>query len=317
LEDPVPHASTKQLDPPGATAGSVPSHRARLVLLSAAAGVLLAILWSFHFVDTVIGENVADTLLGHPAKETALSGAGAALLFSLVSGLAGTFTACNIAMAASLGPLGQAGGTDRHRGAGVLRTLLRPTGLLLAGMVAVSATYGFVGVLLGDRLPQLSTATAGGVPVRLIQSAVVFGVIGLVLIWLGLAAIGLVRDPFAGHPDRRVLVFGALAGGFLIGRPYPMFNKLFHWAVDNGNPLFGAAAFVLQSLGNVLLVAVIFALIIVVTRGRAVRWLSDPRRAAAVTGTLLIALGVFTVVYWDLRLPARFGSGWFPVMPYN
>jgi hypothetical protein len=37
-------------------------------------------------------------------------------------------------------------------------------------------------VLLGDRLPQLSTATADGVPVRIIQSSVVFGIIGLVLI---------------------------------------------------------------------------------------------------------------------------------------
>ncbi|GIE30600.1 hypothetical protein Ait01nite_036450 [Actinoplanes italicus] len=313
----MPLGPTKQLVPPDTAREAVPQRRTRLVLLSAGAGVLLAILWSFHFVDTVIGENVADTLLGHPAKETALSGAGAALLFSLVSGLAGTFTACNIAMAASLGPLGQAGGSVRHDGAGVLRTLARPTGLLLAGMVAVSGTYGFVGVLLGERLPQLSTATVGGMPVRLIQSAVVFGIIGLVLIWLGLAAIGLVRDPFAAHPARRVVVFGALAGGFLIGRPYPMFNKLFHWAVDNGNPLFGAAAFVLQSIGNVVLVAVIFALIIMVTRGRAVRWLADPRRAAAVTGALLIALGVFTVVYWDLRLPARFGYGWFPMMPYN
>ena len=46
-----------------------------------------------------------------------------------------------------------------------------------------------------------------------------------------------------------VIVF-ALVAGFLIGRPYPLFNKLFHWAVDSGNPLYGAGAFILQSLGN-------------------------------------------------------------------
>jgi hypothetical protein len=74
---------------------------------------------------------------------------------------------------------------------------------------------------------------------------------------------------------------------------------------------------VLQSIGNVLLVSLAFALIVTVTRGRAVRWLSDPVRAAAVTGALLIALGVFTIVYWDLRLPANFGYGWFPTMPYH
>jgi hypothetical protein len=291
--------------------------RLRIVLFSAAAGVLLAVLWSFHFVDSVIGETVADSLLGHSAKEATLSGAAAALIFAMVSGLAGTFTACNIAVAASLGPLGQAGGPARAGGKGIVRSLLRPTGLLTVGMVSVSATYGFVGVLLGDRLPQLSTAMVGTMPVRLIQSAVVFGLIGAVLIWLGLAAIGVVHDPFADHPSRRVVLLGALVGGFLVGRPYPLFNKLFHWAVDSGNPLYGAAAFTLQSIGNVLLVSVIFALVVTVTRGRAVRWLADPAKAAAVTGTLLIALGVFTVVYWDLRLPAHFGYGWFPMMPYN
>jgi hypothetical protein len=287
------------------------------VLLSAVAGLLLAVLWSFHFVDSVIGENVADSLLGQSAKEATLTGAVTALIFAFVSGLAGTLTACNIAMAAALGPLGQAVGPAHGDSRISLRALLRPLGLLTAGMVCISATYGFVGVLLGDRLPQLSTATVGGLPVRLIQSSVVFGLIGLALIWLGLAAVDLVRDPFAHHPAWRVVVFGALIGGFLIGRPYPLFNKLFHWAVDSGNPLYGAAAFVLQSLGNVLLVGVLFAILVTATRGRAVRWLSNPVRAAAVTAVLLIALGVFNIAYWDIRLPANFGYGWFPTAPYN
>jgi hypothetical protein len=26
---------------------------------------------------------------------------------------------------------------------------------------------------------------------------------------------------------------------------------------------------------------------------------------------------VFNIVYWDLRLPANFGYGWFPTMPYR
>ena len=54
------------------------------------------------------------------------------------------------------------------------------------------------------------------------------------------------------------------------------------------------------------------------TRGRFLRWLAEnPRRTSLVSGTLLLALGVFTVVYWDLRVPAIFGVGWFPTMPYN
>ncbi|MBG0566701.1 hypothetical protein [Actinoplanes aureus] len=289
----------------------------RLIVGSVLAGIALSVLWSYHFVDKTIGDNVANTLLGHDAKATAIGGTAAGLLFAFVSGLAGTFTACNIAMVASIGPMTHAGaGATSAAG---LRFMLRPLGLLTLGMVVVSATYGFVGVLLADSLPQLSTATtAGGMPVRLLQSVVVFGVIGLAFAYLGLAVLGRVPDPFAHRPHARVFVLGMLVGAFLIGRPYPLFHKLFQWAADNGNPLYGAGAFVLQSLGNIAIVAVLFVLIVLVTRGGVIRWLAaQPARTIAVTGSLLLALGVFTLVYWTVRVPAIFGYGWFPTMPYN
>ncbi|MET7878058.1 hypothetical protein [Micromonospora profundi] len=291
-----------------------PQRNGVIIAASVAAGVLLAVLWSYEFVDSVIGDNIASGLLGHDAKETAIAGTAAGLIFAFVSGLAGTFTACNIAMIASIGPLSAASSGTSAR----LRLLLRPVAYLTLGMVVVAAVYGFVGVLLGDRLPQLSTETAGGVPVRIIQSSVVFGLIGLALIYLGLAAIKVVPDMFADRPVARVVTLGALIGGFLIGRPYPLFNKLFHWAVDSGNPLYGSAAFVLQSLGNIVVVTALFALLILATRGRFITWLaSDVRRSTVLSAALLIALGVFNVVYWDVRVPAIFGFGWFPTMFYN
>jgi hypothetical protein len=286
------------------------------VAVSVAAGILLAVLWSFTFVDSVIGDNVANTLLGHDAKATTIGGTAAGLLFAFVSGLAGTFTACNIAMAASIGPLSQAG--QATSGGSTARMLLRPVGWMALGMVSVSFAYGFVGVLLGDRLPQLSADTVNGMPVRIIQSSVVFGVIGLALTYIGLAALRILPDVFARRPVARVVTLGMLIGGFLIGRPYPLFNKLFHWAVDTDNPLYGAGAFVLQSVGNILVVTVIFSLLVLGSRGGFLRWLSaSPRRTMIITGSLMIALGVFTVVYWDIRVPAIFGIGWFPTMPYN
>ncbi|MFC7545995.1 hypothetical protein [Plantactinospora sp. GCM10030261] len=320
-------------DGPVAPSRPHPVRRARLIVGSVAAGVTLAVLWSFELVDHVIGDSVANSLLGHDAKATAIGGTVAGLTFALVSGLAGTFTACNIAMAASIGPLSSASARTAGTGADAtaarrasasvagrngLRTLLRPLGWLLLGAVTVSACYGFVGVLLGDRLPQLSTATVGDMPVRLVQSAVVFGVVGLAFCYLGLAVLGVLPDPFARRPVARVVTLGALIGGFLIGRPFPLFTKLFRWAVEEGNPLYGAAAFVLQSVGNILVVAALFAVLIAGSRGRFLRWLTgSPVRAAAISGALLLALGVFTVVYWDIRLPARFGYGWFPTLPYN
>ncbi|MFD7659224.1 hypothetical protein ACFV4N_35055 [Actinosynnema sp. NPDC059797] len=288
--------------------------RGRLIAGSAAAGVLLAVLWSYEFVDHVIGANVAGALLGEDASAMSIAGVASGLAFAFVSGLAGTFTACNIAMAASVGPMGQASGAAP----GSVRPLLRPLGLFTAGVVGVSALYGAVGVLIGPGLPQLSSATVGQVPVRLLQSSVVFGVVGLAFAFLGLASLGVVRDPFRGRPAARVVVLGALVGAFLVGRPYPLFIKLFRSAVESGNPLYGAGAFVLQSLGNVLLAVAVFVVLALVTRGRFLRWFAGGSpRTTAVSAALLIALGVFLLVYWDLRVPSMFGFGWFPTMPYN
>ena len=302
---------------------AIPAHATRsrppvrAALIAVLGGILLAVVWSFELVDSVIGDTVANAALGHDAKATPIAGTAAGLLFAFVSGLAGTFTACNIAMMASVGPLTQASTERSGLARYTVAALLRPVAWMTVGMVTVSAAYGAIGVMLGDRLPQLSTDTVGGMPVRLIQSSVVFGLIGLALAYLGLAALGMLPDLFARRPVARVVTIGALIGGFLIGRPYPLFNKLFHWAVDTGNPLNGALAFVLQSLGNILIVALLFAVIVLATRGRFLRWASDPSRSAVVTGALMLMLGVFTVVYWDLRVPAMFGVGWFPMMPYR
>ena len=285
-----------------------------LIVGSVIAGVLLSVLWSYEFVDHVIGANVADALLGEQAATASIAGTAAGLVFAFVSGLAGTFTACNIAMAASIGPMSEAGGTSPS----AARSLLRPLGFFTAGMVGVSAVYGAVGVLIGPSLPQLSNAVVGTMPVRLVQSAIVFGLVGLAMAYLGLAALGVLPDVFRGRPLARVVVLGALVGAFLIGRPYPMFIKLFRSAVDSGNPLYGAGTFVLQSIGNVLLVAVVFAALALGTKGRFLRWLGGSgRRSTAVSAALLIALGVFLLVYWDVRVPSIFGIGWFPTMPYN
>ncbi len=156
-----------------------------------------------------------------------------------------------------------------------------------------------------------------GLPVRLIQASVVFGLIGLAFIWLGLAALRLLPDPLARleqrFPNARLVVLGALVGGFLIGRPFPLFHKLFTYAAQTHNPLYGAAVFILQSLGNVVVMAVLFALLMLVARGRFARWLTArPARLATVTAVAFIVAGTFTFLYWDVRLPAMFGYGWYP-----
>ncbi|MCP2357805.1 MFS family permease [Nonomuraea thailandensis] len=289
-----------------------PRRRWLLVTLSCLAGFLLTVVWSASFVDTTIGGAVTDTLLGEGAGERPLAGAAAGVVFAFVSGLAGTFTACNIAVFGAVAPMVSEGGQTRR--------LLAPLGWLGAGMTAVSALYGAVVGAVGVAMPQFSTAqnVAGALSPRSIQSMVVFGVIGLAMLYLGLAAIGLVPDPFARAPRARLVFLGALIGGFLIGRPFPLFRHLFRHAAESGNPLYGAAAFTLQSLGNVVLMAVLF-LIVARYGGGLRRWLqAEPGRVAAVTAATLIVAGVFTFLYWDLRLLARREIiPWYPVAPWS
>jgi hypothetical protein len=285
-----------------------------VVVLAVLFGAVLAVAWSSELVDKQIGFSVADSVLGQNAQSTSIAGLAAGSLFAFVSGFAGTLTACNIAVFGALPAVAGAGAGTGAR----LRAALRGFGWLSLGLIGVAAVYGFVAVLIGTSLPQLSTATVGNhMPARLIQSMVVFGLIGLAFGYLGLASFGVLPDPLARHPRTRLVVLGGLIAGFLIGRPYPLFFKLLGYAVHSHNPLYGALVFVLQSLGNVLLMGVLAVLLTLLVGNAGARWLAERRRSAAIAGVALVALGVFLVLYWDVRLPSLFGYGWFPTAPWN
>ncbi|MFF5207194.1 hypothetical protein [Streptosporangium sp. NPDC000396] len=309
---------------PGATStfvsGHFPRRRGLIVLISGLVGFLLTVVWSAEFVDQTIGDNVANTLLGHDAKETPIAGIGAGIVFAFVSGIAGTFTACNIAAFGAVTPmLGNVGSRW-----GRLVHAMKPLAWLSVGMIAVSAVYGAIVGFVGTGMPQFSQAqsVAGTLSPRGIQSMVVFGVIGLVMFYLGLAALGIVPDPFARisrrFPNAPMVFMGVLIGGFLIGRPFGLFRQMFRDAAESGNPLYGAAAFALQSIGNIVIMAVLF-LILASFGGRLQRWLTaKPSRIAVLTASALIIAGVFTFLYWDVRMLARREIiPWYPVAPWS
>lgn len=297
----------------------VPTRRTLIVILSVLGGAVLSMIWSASFVDKVIGGSVATTLLGEDPQGFAFTGTAAGMVFAFVTGVAGTFTACNVAVFGALAPLFGEGEGVRGR----LVSALRPLGWLVVGMVVVSATYGVIAAVVGEGMPQASTAPSGsGLSPRSIQSMVAFGLIGLVMIYLGLAALGVVRDPLrrvaTRFPHARVLLMGALIGGFLVGRPYGLFRQLFRDTAASQDPLYGALAFVLQSVGNILLVAVIFLLLAGLAGGRLHRWFAaKPGRAAVVAGAALLVVGVFTLLYWDVRLLARRDLIWYPMAPWS
>jgi hypothetical protein len=301
--------------------GYFPRWRGLVVLVGVVAGFLLTAVWSAEFVDQTIGDNVANTMLGHDAKETPIGGVLAGIAFAFASGVAGTFTACNIAAFGAVAPML---GSGQGRWARLKRTLT-PLGWLSVGMVAVSAVYGAIVGLVGTSMPQFSTAqsTPGTLSARSIQSMVVFGLIGLVMIYLGLASLGLVPDPFARisrrFPNAPMIFMGVLIGGFLIGRPFGLFRKLFRDAAESGDPFYGAGAFVLQSVGNIVVMTVLFLILTYVIGGRLQRWLAaKPSRITVVIAIALLVAGAFTFLYWDVRLLARREIiPWYPVAPWS
>jgi hypothetical protein len=84
-----------------------------LLLGSVALGLGLAIVWSPSFVDQTIGENGATTILGYSVTARPITGVLMAIGFAFVSGLTGTFTACNVAGLSAMAP-SQPGGNCRQ-----------------------------------------------------------------------------------------------------------------------------------------------------------------------------------------------------------
>ncbi|MFD5093668.1 hypothetical protein ACFWMR_23905 [Amycolatopsis thailandensis] len=288
-------------------------NRRRVVLVSALAGFVLTTVWSAQFVDTVIGGGVTEAVLGKPAQSP-IDGVVTGVVYAFVSGLAGTFTGCNVAVFGAMSPML---GTDGGRWAR-FRATLAPLRLLAAGMIAVSALYGVVVSLVGTKMPQFTgdQAPLGELTARNVQSMLVFGFIGISLTYLGFAQLGYVRDPFSARA--RTVFLGALIGAFLIGRPWVLFRQIFRDAAESGNPLYGAAAFTLQSVGNILVMAILLILVNVAGGGLR-RWLAArPGRIVALTAGALIFTGVFTLFYWDVRmLQFRGILPWYPLAPWT
>lgn len=298
--------------------GYFPRRKAVVLLVSVVVGFLVAYAWSAQTADDRIGMNTANALLGHDANSTPIAGVGSGILFAFVTGFAGSFTACNVACFGAVGPLVGSATTRREKFAAAIK----PIGWMAVGMLPVSAVYGAIVGVVGTRMPQYATKPTKGLSPRSIQSMIAFGTIGLIMVVLGLAALGVVADPLAPVARRfknaPLILMGALVGGFLIGRPYPLFRDMFRSAATHHNPLYGATAFALQSVGNIIVMAVLFLLLSYGLGGRVQRWLTaKPGRTAIVTSVAFIAAGVFTMVYWDVKVLARSGYGWFPTAPWH
>lgn len=282
-----------------------------IVLVSGLLGLMIAILWDPAIADGVIGNPIADTVVGSSAKVVPIDNVFFGVIFAIGAGLGATFTACNCVVFSCIAPL-SAGKTQANLHIGRLLMWMS------IGIIAVTATYGIIGVILGDQLPILSQAVVGNdFPVRLLQSTTIFVSLGVVLVFWGLIALQRVGNPFRNVVQQRPwlmpLFLGVLIGFFTVGRPFGLFRKIFDYSTGTGNAVIGALLIVLQGLSNVVVMALLFLLLLYGTGGRFERWLNrHPLRPATITAIAMIIGGTFFIAYWGLRLPARFGIGWFP-----
>lgn len=101
----------------------------------------------------------------------------------------------------------------------------------------------------------------------------------------------------------------------MIGRPYPLFRRLFRDAAESGSLRYGAAEFVLQSLGNIAIMAALFLAIAAFAGGQLQsRLAGSPARLAVFAAPTLIVADVFTLLYRDVRLLARREIiPWYPI----
>jgi hypothetical protein len=293
-----------------------------IAAISALAGLVLAIVWSFEVADSVLGASIANATLGADAKALPLENASPllGLAFAFAAGLAATFTACNFVVFSCVAPL--AAEKEARR-----RSLWTLLGWMVIGVVSVTALYGVAGAFFGRSIPILSTATlpigsGDGVPVRLAQASLVFVSLGLCFLIWGLHTLGLIRNPLpfvnAARPWLKPLLIGLMIGGFTVGRPFPLFRKAFEYAADTGNPLLSAGTMAIQGLGNIALMVLALLLLMYGTGGRFERWMQrNPGRLTMLTAISLIVGGTFFVTYWGLRVPSYFGLGWFPHMWYR
>ncbi|RPF19997.1 hypothetical protein [Myceligenerans xiligouense] len=267
--------------------------RAIWIGLALVLGAGLAVGWQYEFVDDVIGGGIAQLLGGSEA-----SGWLGPLVTAGIAGLAGTFTACNVACFASVGPLTASGSGATRRE--LVTHATRQVLLLGGGMTLVAGCYGVVAVLAGQSLPMLSEASYGPVPARLAQASLVNTAFGI-----GLTAVAvryLMGRPLQGN--RGMVLLGCLLGLLIVGRPFPMFREVLADAVGSGNAVVAAALMVVVALGNLVFVAVLF-LGVIAAAGPAIHRVSAarPRLLLTIGGCLLLALGTFSVAYWGVRIP--------------
>lgn len=291
-------------------------------LASIALAVLIAGFWNYHLVDGFGKDIIAGNTIGNTsdlAGDYGSKGSGFGFIFAAIAGLAATFTACNCVIFAMIPGLAcSVEGRSTSK-----REAWQALGCFVAGVLVITGFYGFfIGFLGAEGMEVLN-----GRAVRLAQAQAVFSLLGgIMLIW-GFIEMGFMdwlknrfsetTRAFFAQTTTKASLLGILVGCFAIGRPFPVFREFLVYAASAGSPLYGAGVMMIQGLGQIAVMALLFGLMIWLAGqkiGKAAR--EQPYKFQMVSSVALITGGMYFIYYWGLAFVFNIGQwgfklGWY------
>lgn len=267
--------------------------------------VLVAGFWHRGLVDGFGRDIVAGGTIGNTvelAGQYDSHGGGFGLIFAAIAGLAATFTACNCVVFAMMP--GLACSTDQKAGHNSAWTAL---GMFTIPVLVITAVYGLYVGFLGP----VGIEYINQIEVRHAQSFAVFSALGFVMLLWGCLELGFLdsmkkrasqttRDFFS-QLNAKAVLLGAMVGMFTVGRPYPLFRDFLVYAASTKNPAYGALVMMIQGLGQIALMVLLFVLLVKLG-GRKLSSIAvnKPYKFQFISGMALSAGGIYFLYYWGL-----------------
>lgn len=290
------------------------SRRITYTLVAVFVAVIIAGFWNYHLVDGFGKEFIAGNTIGDTsqlADDFELRGGGFGFLFAAIAGLAATFTACNCVVFAMIP--GLACSMDQKTGTSSAWDAFYA---FLFGVLVVTGVYGFFIGLLGPEAIEVLNERS----IRLAQAQAVFSLLGLIMLVWGLLEMEFlnflknrlsdITRSFLRQITVKALLLGLLVGFFAIGRPFPVFRQFLQYAADSGNPLYGSAVMMIQGLGQIALMALLFYIVIKLARDKIIALAeTKPYKFQMISSIALITGGAYFIYYWGLAFMFDIG-GW-------
>lgn len=297
------------------------SKRLQYALLAVTAAVLMAGFWNYHLVDGFGKDVIAGTTIGNTSELSgsyADQGAGFGFVFAAIAGLAATFTACNCVVFAMIPGIACSANRSTKND-----NPWRALGFFVAGVSVVCLIYGAYIGYLGLQGVELFTQDS----VRIARAQTVFTILGVTMFVWGLLEMGFLRKFTQKIPSQlhatfssasaKAGIIGLLVGLFSVGRPFPVFREFMIYAANAESPFYGALVMMVQGLGQILVMVILFVLLVWLAGQKMAQWTREnPHKPQLVSGLALLSGGTFFIFYWGLAFAFDIGRwgfklGWY------